>query len=167
MDTNKEIIIAGSKSKLCSFICKYPLLSTLIVIMCWEAFAFLCGADINHLLRGLMLLLIVFLPAVLLMYALSNKWCYRIELDKSNDTIIFYRLCNRAVQALKFKRTNIVINSYCHIFIGDCEYILHANYIHDLVSFLPKDTVIEYKGQIGKYKEKHWLKGPLIPGNKL
>ena len=102
-----------------------------------------------------------------LYYIASNKWCYKIELDKSNSTIIFYRLYNRVVRTFKFDKIKIVIDSYCHIFIGDPEFILHAEYFHDLVSLLPSDTVIEYNGRIGKYKEKHWIKGPLIPGNRL
>lgn len=162
----EEQIVVGATSKFGIFVCKYPFRVMLIVITSWEIFAFLNGENNNHLLRGLVILLAVCLPLLVLMYILSNKWCYKIEIDTSNQSIIFYRLCNRAACIFLQDRITIVIDSYCHIFVGDSEFILHADYIHDLVSYLPKDTVVVYKGRVGKYKENHWEKGPLIPGSR-
>jgi uncharacterized membrane protein (Fun14 family) len=167
MDNNKRVIVVGTTSSFGKFVCNYPVSLMFILLAIGEVVGFLDGADASKLLRCLLIPLGVYLPLILIMYILSNKWCYKIELDKPNNTIVFYRICNRVPCIFKFSTINIVVNAYCHILIDEHDFILHADYIHDFVSYLPKDTVIEYKGTLGKSKEKHWLKGPLIPGNRL
>jgi len=167
MNKKEELIVVGITSNFGSFICNYPYLVMIIVIFVGEIFASLFGADTTKLIRGLAVMFCVFLPLIFIIYLISNKWCYKIEVDNTNGSIIFYRLCNRDVRSLPLCNIKIVIDSYCHIIINDSEFILHAEYIHDLVSHLPKDTIIEYKGNIGKYKENNWEKGPLVPGKRL
>jgi hypothetical protein len=167
MDKSKDLIVVGTTSKLGNFIFKYPARAMIIILLFGETAEFMVGVNLRQLVMILFILLSVFLPLLLLVYLAGNKWCYKIEIDKSNNTIIFYRLFNRGVHTFKIDGIKIIIKSYCHIFIGGSEFILHADFIHDLVSHLPKDTVIEYKGPLGKYKEHHWEKGPLIPGNRF
>ncbi len=165
MVKNNELIIVGTKSKVVFFIVNYPLLVMIIIVGSFEVFAFFYGEDVTHMLRGLMLLPAVLLPQVMLLYILSNKWCYKIEIDKTNNTINFYRICNRAMRTFLTKKMKVAIGAYCHIYINNADFILPEAYIHELVSYLPKDTVVEYKGALGKSKKKYWIKinKPLIP----
>lgn len=160
------VTTVGAKSKLGIFIVNHPLLDTIIILAFCEMFAFFFGEDAIFLLRLLKGGLAIFLPHVVLVYILSNKWCYKIEIDGTNSTINFYRICNRGIRTFSMKKIKVIIGTYCHIYINNADFILHEAYIHDLVSYLPKDTVVEYKGALGKSKEKYWNKinKPLIPG---
>lgn len=168
-DRDKEVVIVGATSKLGVFICKYPLGVMLIILFVGEMFAFMTGADTNHLLRGPLLLLSVCIPIILIVFIMSKKWCYRIEINKSNNTINFYRLFNRGVCSFPLVRIKIIIGAWCHICVEDAEFILHYVYIHDLVSYIPKDSMVEYKGRVGKLTEQEWNRNnkPLIPGSRL
>jgi hypothetical protein len=161
---NKGIVVVGTNSKISSFICKYPFRAMFIIIILAEILGFLVGGDSAQLYRGTMALLTVSLSIISIMYLISDKWCYRVEINTLDNLIRFYRLCNKPLSSFKLEKIRIIIGAYCHILIKDSKFILHAHYIHDFVSLLPKDTIIEYKGYIGKYKEKHWAKGPPIPG---
>ncbi len=163
---NKEIIVIGTTSKFGNYIFKHSLESLIMLCTSLAVFLLLWRETKHDVFIGVAAGLIYLLPVIFLTYLASNKWCYKIELNESDNTIIFYRLFYRAPRIFKLTKIKIVINPRCHILIEDSDFILHSEYIHDLVSYLPSDTVIEYKGWIAKYTEKHWIKGPLIPGSK-
>jgi hypothetical protein len=169
LEQDKEIVIVGATSKFGVFILRYPLKVMLIIVIASETFLFMAGDDIDHLLRGLWIQLLAYGPMILLVFITSKKWCYRIEINKSNNTIVFYRLFNREVHTFRLEKIKIVIGAYCHILINDSEFILHAQYIHDLVSYIPKDSIIEYKGRFGKWQGREWERNnkPLIPGSRF
>ena len=158
----------GVRSKIGGYICKYPWRVALILTIIGVILAFLLGGTLSELIRGAMIVALAFYIMISALFLFTRNWCYRIEIDKSNDSIIFYRLFNRGTRAFGLERIKIFISAYCHIYVENSDFILHAAFIHDLVSYLPKDTVVEYKGRIGKWKEKDWEKcnRPLIPGSK-
>lgn len=167
-EKNSGIITVGATTKFGNFIFKYPAISASMLIVALEVFAFVAGSDNAKLWRVLWCMACVCLPVVILIYFLGNKWCYKIEIDKSKNSITFYRLCNRGVDIFSIGGIRIVIGAYCHILIDDSDFILHYFYMHDLVAHLPKDTQIEYRGLSGKRaKERYWDKYniPLIPGS--
>jgi hypothetical protein len=139
-EQKKKIVIVGTTSKLSVFICKYPLKVLLIMIFVAELFALLSGADLKHLLRGPLLLLSVCVPIILIVFIMSKKWCYRIEINKSDNTINFHRLFNRRVCSFPLARIKIIVGAWCHIYVEGGEFILHYIFMHDLVSYIPKDS---------------------------
>jgi len=166
--TQKNVVI-GATSKLGIFICRYPWRVVFILIILGEIVTF----DIDNIAQSLLKPIVIVLPLLVsitfAMQIFTRKWCYRIEISISEKIIIFYLLFNRGVVSLNLNKIKIVIGSYCNIMIDEAEFIIHAHYIHDLVAYLPKDTIVEYQGRIGRYKQKAWNSygRSLIPGSKL
>jgi len=173
MDKNKELIVVGTTSKLGNYFFKYPIRVILIFIIFGETVAFMDGADAAYLWRAFYVPLYVYIPVLFVLYLAGNKVCYKIEIDRSNNSITFYRIFNRGgACTFSLNKIKIVVGPWqFHIVADGSEFILYYQYIHELVSYLPKSTVIEYIGFLGNnmkngegpfYREK----GPLMPGGK-
>jgi hypothetical protein len=161
-----DVISIGITSRVAAFACKYPWLVTLLLVILTDILVCIFDYNIHRLLRGTFVLIFSFGILTVLIQVSTTAWCYKIEIDLNDKLISFYKLFNRGVYQFRIENTSIIIDSYCNIFVGKSKFVIHADFIHDLVAYLPKDTVIEYRGRIGTYKEKHWQKGPLIPGSK-
>lgn len=168
-DVTKKIVVIGAMSKLGIFICKYPWLFIFFIFAFTEIIIVTIDKNLNSVIKPLLILLPELVIITYLLQIFTKKWCYRIEINPVEEIITFYLLFNRGVINLNLNKIKIVIGSYCHILINESEYIIHVHYIHDLVAYLPKDTIIEYQGRIGRYKQKAWNSygRPLIPGSKI
>jgi len=154
MDNKKELIAVGTTSKFWCFIFKYPFYAMMLLLLFWCSSVFLYGEDITLSMRGGGVLFVFFLFLYFVIYVLFYKWCYQVVIDKRNNSIICYRFCNRAAQTFKLDGLKVVIGSYCHIVVGGSDFILHENYAQNLLSALPKNTIVEYKEASGKSKRK-------------
>jgi hypothetical protein len=169
MEQQQDNIIAiGLTSKVTTFISKYPWIVMLLVVLITATLVYTIDTKIN-LLMLIIMLVIVYGVLTLLIKISTSAWCYKVEVNNNDSTIIFYKFFNRGIYKINMEDISVIIDSYCNIIVGDTKFIIHVNFIHQLVAYLPKNTIIEYKGRIGKYKEKEWIKynRQLIPGNRL
>ena len=164
-----NIIKIGFTSRLGMFISKYPWRAMLISFAILEIVLIIIEPDTTKIRQSFVGLLTFYSIFVLIMQLSLRAWCYKIEIDRRNNHITLFRFFNRGVHQFEIKNISIVIGYYCNIFLNGARFVIHAAFIHDLVAYLPSDTIIEYRGRVGKYKGKEWEKNgrPLIPGNRL
>ena len=164
-----DLITVGFSSKVANYIFKYPWRFMFISFAILEVLLFVVDRDVEKLQNSILSLFGIYFVVIAAGYFLLRSRCYKVEIDKKNNLVNFYCCYSRTVNSYTANNIIVTIGAYITIYINNSKYEIDAAFIHDLVSYLPKDTIIEFKGRYGKYIEREWNKNdrPLLPGSRL
>ena len=164
----KGIYIFGVKSKLGEFFYKHPWYTTMIFFIMIEAIVFLIQKDIGAIIKSAKIIFPLLIGNMVIARYFTRNYCYRVTIDKNNDTIIFNLMFNQGIVEEKINGVNVIIDKNCKIVTKNKTFIVYAEMMHKIIAFLPEDTEIDYVGFFGRLKKKDWEKTNrrLKPGRK-
>ena len=92
--------------------------------------------------------------------------CYKLVFNIVSKKVSFYRMFTKNCTEANANKIRIEIGREVILIANQINYKIFTDILHDVVSYLPPDTTIMYKGLFGKHFEKELkiLNKPLTPG---
>ena len=152
----EEIYVFGVKSKIGEFFYKHPWYATMIFFLVIEVIVFFIEKDIGAIIKSTKIILPLLIANIVIARYFTRNYCYRVTIDKDNNTIKFYLMFNQGIIKEKITGVNVIIDNNCKIIINKKSFKVFAEMMHKIVAFLPEETEISYIGFFGRLKEKDW-----------
>ena len=159
--TNQEtegIYVFGAESKFGEFFYKHPWYTTLFFFLALEFVVVCMENDFALVVKSTKLILPLLIANIIIARYFTKNYCYKVIIDKNNNTIEFYLMFNQGIIKERIAGVNIVVDRSCKIIISKRTFIVFAEMLHKIVPFLPEDTGINYVGFFGRLKKRDWDK---------
>jgi hypothetical protein len=165
MDTSKNNVYFGIKNKQCEFIINHPWYTFSILYSFIVLSLFLYG-DIGKLKYSIYISLPICILIIIFVSFYHRYSCYKLGINKITKEVTFYLMFNRIFIVEDPSHISVIIGREIKLSTTKSSYKISSDILHDVVSHLPPDTQIRYRGIFGKHFEKELklLNKPLIPG---
>ena len=156
----------GIDSKFGEFFFRYPWYMAFIFFLLIETVIVIVERNFEVFLKSSILLLSVLIINLLIAHLFTRNYCYKVIINNNQKKISFFPFFNRGRKSERIDEVKVVIHRTCDLLIHNNTYTVLPGLIHEIVTYLPRDTVIEYFGFFGHMKERAWDKSNnrLTPG---